>query len=97
MEDIKFQVIYKNKTYNFEYGSQVYVFHHGVFNNMQKRGIKQLLEYIDVVHTCYLKDSNQTPLGALADYVAKHWKKVKNKNYYDILEQFYLHHFYLQD
>lgn len=97
MEDIKFQVIYRNKTYNFEYGSQAYIFHTGVFKNMQKRGIQELLKYVDFVHNCYLKDSNRTPLGALADYVAEHWKQVKDKNHCKVLEQFYLLHFYLQE
>ncbi len=90
MEDIKFQVIYKNKTYTFEFGSEVYIFHIGIYNDMQKYGIKQLLQYVEFVHTCYLKDSNRTPLGDLADYIAENWKRVKNKNRYDVLNEFYL-------
>ena len=37
----------------------------------------------------YLKDSNQTPLGALSDYMAENWDKIKNLSRYDILEKFY--------
>lgn len=90
MQDIKFHVIYMNKTYDFKYGSQAYIFHTGIFNNMQKRGVKQLLEYVDFVHTCYLKDSNRTPLGELADYVADNWKEIKSLDYYTVLDKFYM-------
>lgn len=90
MKDIKFQVIYNNKTYTFEYGVQAYIFHTGIYNDIQKCGIKQLLQYVDFVHTCYLKDSNRTPIGDLADYIAENWKRIKRKNHYDILSEFYL-------
>lgn len=87
---LKIQVIYKNKTYNFEFGSQAYIFHTGLYKGMQKHGIKRLLKYVDFVHACYLKDSNRTPLGALADYIADNWKQVKNQDYYSVLDEFYL-------
>lgn len=87
---LKIQVIYKNKTYNFEFGSQAYIFHTGLYKGMQKRGIKQLLKYVDFVHTCYLIDNNRTPLGALADYIADNWKQVKNQDHYSVLDEFYL-------
>ncbi len=90
MDKVKFQVSYNNKTYTFEFGSQAYIFHTGIYNQMQRYGIKQLLEYVDFVHTCYLKDSNRTPLGALADYIAENWKRIKHKGYYDVLNDFYL-------
>ncbi len=87
---LKIQVIYKNKTYNFEFGSQAYIFHTGLYKGMQKRGIKRLLQYVDFVHACYLRDSNRTPLGALADYIADNWKQVKNQDHYCVLDEFYL-------
>ena len=89
MKDIKFQVIYNNKVYSFQFGSQVYIFHTGLYNNMQRCNEKQLLQYVDFVHECYLRDSNRTPLGALADYVAENWEQVKLQGYYDVLEEFY--------
>lgn len=90
MEDVKFQVTYRNKIYDFDYGSQAYIFHTGIYRNVQRFGIRQLLEYVDLVHVCYIKDINRTPLGALADYIAEHWKQVKDKPYDEILDRFYL-------
>ena len=90
-EKIEFQVIYKGKTYTFAYGSQAYVFHTGIYNDMDtKYGIKTLLAYVELVHQCYLKDSNRTPLGSLADYIATNWRKVKKLGRYEILEKFYM-------
>lgn len=90
MENLSFQVIYNNENYSFEFGSEVYVFHTGIYNKIDKKyGIKELLNYVNLVHECYLKDSNRTPLGDLCDYVAQHWKKLKNKGRYEILEKFY--------
>ncbi len=56
---------------------------------MQSYGEKQLLQYVDFVHECYLRDSNRTPLRALADYVAENWEQVKLQGYYDVLDEFY--------
>ena len=79
MDNIKFKVIYNNKTYDFEYGSQVFIFHTGIYRDMQKRSIKELLQYVNLVQNCYLKDSNRTPLGDLADYIADNWRQVKKQ------------------
>ncbi len=90
-KQISFQVTYGKHTYSFHFGSEVYIFHTGIYNNMDKKyGLKVLLEYVTLTHECYLKDSNRTPLGALADYIATHWKKIKDLGRYEILEQFYL-------
>lgn len=67
-DEVKYTATYKNKTYTFKYGSEVYIFDTGIYNDI--RSPKKLLEYVNLVHSCYLKDSNRTPLGALADYVA---------------------------
>ena len=42
-------------------------------------------------HDCYISDSNRTPLGALADYVADHWRKIRKKGRHEILDEFYSH------
>ncbi len=47
-------------------------------------------QYVALVYELYLSDSNDTPLGKLCDYVAQHWKKLKNKGTYEILNDFYL-------
>ncbi len=87
LEKVEYKVIYKNKTYTFQYGLEVYIFNTGLFNNI--RSPKKLLQYVNLVHNCYLKDSNRTPLGAFADYVAENWNDVKNKDRYEILSMFY--------
>lgn len=90
MDDIKVTVTYKNKDYKFDYGSQAYIFHTGIYNDMDKKySVKQLLQYVALVNNCYLSDSNRTPLGELCDYVAKHWKRIKSMGRYDILDEFY--------
>ena len=90
MDDIKIQITFRKKTYNFSYGSQAYIFHAGIYNDVHKKyGIKNLLEYVELVNACYLKDSNRTPLGALSDYVATHFKKCRKLSLYEILDLFY--------
>ena len=90
MDDIKIQITYRGKTYNFIYGSQAYIFHMGLYNDVQKKyGIKGLLEYVSLVNACYLKDDNPTPLGALSDFVAKHFTKCKKLGREEILDLFY--------
>ena len=91
LRKVEYKVIYKNKTYTFQYGSEVYIFDTGLFNGI--RSPKKLLEYVNLVESCYLKDSNRTPLGALADYIAQNWKLVKNLPLYDIWDMFYLEDF----
>ena len=89
-KELQFTVTYGKRIFTFAQGSKAYIFHTGIYNNIDKKyGIKDLLDYISFVHDCYLADDNHTPLGALADYIAKHWKKLKNKGRYDVLEEFY--------
>jgi len=89
-DEIKFEVIYKGKTYNFDYGSEVYIFHTALLNGMDKKHrTKTLFEYVTLVHDCYLADSNRTPLGSLADFMAENWNKVKKLGRYKILDKFY--------
>lgn len=90
MNNIQFTVKYNGKTYSFDFGSQAYIFHTGIYNDMDKKYSKKaLLQYTMLVQDCYLKDSNRTPLGAFADYVARNWKYVKELDRYEILEKFY--------
>lgn len=96
MTDIKVVVTYKGKEYTFDFGSQAYIFHTGVYKGMDERGEDVFSEYVSVVHECYLKDSNRTNLGELADYVADYWDVIYKKlhgeeefGYYDILDNFY--------
>jgi len=90
MKALKIQITYDGKAYDFDSGTESYLFYIGVLNDMdEKYGIPTLLDYIELVNSCYLKDSNDTPLGKLADYIAENWESVKDKSRYDILNEFY--------
>lgn len=90
MSDLSIQLTYKDKIYAFEYGSQAYIFHTGIYNDIDNEyGIEGLLEYTAFVHECYLSDSYRTPLGELCDYAAEHWTDIKPLGRYEILEKFY--------
>ena len=41
------------------------------------------------LNDCYISDSNNTNLGSLADYIAKHWKSLQKADRYTILEKYY--------
>ena len=88
--DFKISVSYRGKVYLFDYGSQAYIFHTGIYNDIPKKyGLKGLREYTNLVHTCYVEDSNRTPLGELSDYVAQRWKKMRKMHTDEILAEFY--------
>ena len=77
-KQIEFTVKYRNKTYTFDFGSEVYIFHTGIYNEIDKKyGLKALMKYVSLVFDAYLSDDNRTPLGPLADYVAAKWRKSK--------------------
>lgn len=87
---MKILVEYNGKQYEFQYGYEVYIFDCAVSNNFDKTHTdNELKEFIYCVAECYLKDSNQTPLGHLTDYMATHWDELKGLSRYDILEKFY--------
>jgi hypothetical protein len=89
-KDLQFTVTYGNNTFTFEQGSNAYIFHIGAYNDIDKKyDIKELLRYVSFVHECYIADDNHTPLGALADFIAVRWDKLKNKGRCDVLEKFY--------
>ena len=86
---MKITIEYSNKIYNFEHGYETYIFCAAVNNEFDKTHPDELKDFIFLVGECYLKDSNQTPLGALSDYIAENWDKIKHLSRYDILEKFY--------
>lgn len=87
MNEVKFIVRYKNKDYEFQYGSEVYIFHTLLYNDV--KCINKILKMIGIIQAAYLKDDDRTPLGALADYVAVNWKKVKQLPPRAVLGEFY--------
>jgi len=74
---IEFQVKYKGKTYNFDCGAAA------------AHDERTLLDYIELVRECYVKDDNPTPLGHLADFIAENWDKVDLLTRREILTLFY--------
>ena len=86
---MKITIEYSNKIYNFENGYEAYIFCAAVNNEFDKTHPNELKDFVVLVGDCYLKDSNQTPLGALSDYIAKNWNEVKELSRLDILEKFY--------
>lgn len=91
MKTVSFHINYDNVVYTYKSGTEVMIFDYGILNEIdRKHSLKALKEYVALVYELYLSDSNETPLGKLCDYVAQHWKKLKNKERYDILDEFYL-------
>ena len=86
---MKITIEYSNKIYNFENGYEAYIFCAAVNSEFDKTHPNELKDFVVLVGDCYLKDSNQTPLGALSDYIAKNWNEVKELSRLDILEKFY--------
>ena len=86
---MKITIEYNNKIYNFEQGYETYIFCTAINNEFDKTHPNELKDFVVLVGECYLKDSNQTPLGALSDYIAENWDKIKHLSRYDILEKFY--------
>lgn len=79
-----------NKTYTFEYGAQAYIFHTGVYKELDRiYGTETLTDYVELVFDCYLSDMNRTPLGALADFVAENRLRLKDMERKEILIEFY--------
>lgn len=91
MKTATFHVNYDNIVYTYKSGTEVMIFDYAILNEIdRKHSLKALKEYVALVYELYLSDSNDTPLGKLCDYIAQHWKKLKNKDRYEILEEFYL-------
>lgn len=89
MKNLSFHVNYDNKVYTYNSGAEAMIFDYGINNEIDRKyGIKALEEYVALAYKLYLTDDNPTPLGTLCDYVAQHWKKLKAKNKYEILDDF---------
>ncbi len=87
---LKIAVQYKEREFNFEFGSEAYIFHTGLYKTMDTRySIGELLDYVDFTQRCYLEDRIRTNLGALADYIADEWDEVKALCVDEVLERFY--------
>ena len=53
--DFKIRVTYRGKVYPFDYGSQAYVFHIGIYNDIPKKyGLKGLRDYTELVQPAIL-------------------------------------------
>ena len=53
-QKIKFEVKYNDKEYTFDYGSEVFIFHTGIYNNMDKKyGLEALLDYVALTHNSF--------------------------------------------
>ena len=89
MDNFKITITYKEKQYDFANGYEAYIFHHGILNNMDRKCVRKLLEYVSFVSDCYLKDNNKTPLGELCDFIANQWKTIKGMSRIEVLDKFY--------
>lgn len=91
-KQVKYQVIYDDKVYEFNTGIKVMIFEYGLNNNMDRKSVHTLLRYVEFVYELYLKDDNPTPLGTLCDYIAENWRKMTDPKLTrsDILEKFYI-------
>ena len=83
-------VTHNGKTYNFENGSEAFIFDIGTCHKMHDN---QLISYVSLVHECYLKDESDMPLGKFSDYVATNWDRLKNLSPRVILIEFYNNYF----
>ena len=90
--EIHVTVTFEGKEYPFDNGSEAYIFHTGILNDLHKiYGTHVLPIYTAIVLDCYRTDGGHTPLGTLADYVATHWEDTKNKSDGTIIRKFYDH------
>lgn len=91
MKNLSFHINYDNKIYIYKSGAEAMIFDYGVNNEIDRKyGMKALKEYVALVYELYLSDSyDYTPLCNLCDFVAQHWKKLKAKGRYEILDEFY--------
>ena len=86
-QELELIVKYKDNEYKFEYGSEVFIFQTAIYNDIND--VEEILEIVRFAQECYLKDSNNTNLGNLADYIALNWESVKDLSVYEVLDKFY--------
>ena len=84
------QVTHDGKTYNFENGSEAFIFDIGTCHEMRDN---HLIAFVSLVHECYLKDESDIPLGKFSDYVAMNWDRLKDLSPRTILCDFYNNNF----
>lgn len=91
MKTLSFYINYDNKIYSYKSGVEAIIFDYGVNNDLDRKfSMKALKEYVALVYELYLSDSNSyTPLCELCEYIAQHWKQLKHKDRYEILNEFY--------
>ncbi len=74
----------------FANGSQAYIFHTGVLNDIHiKYGMSGLLKYTAFVQKCYINLQREDSLGDFADYVAENWERVKDMSDIVMLRDYY--------
>ena len=89
-QELNFIITYGKETFFYKQGSKAYIFHTGIYNDIDKKyGIKGLREYVEFVHDCYIADDNHTTLGTLSDYIATNWQTLKKLGLTDVLKKFY--------
>lgn len=91
-DKIQVVVTLNGEAHQFNSGAEAYIFHSGIYNDMlEKYDTLTLRKYVDIIYTAYLADSNRTPLGKLADYVAEHWEDIlhESPSKYELLDDFY--------
>lgn len=86
MNTFKAVVHYNGKEYIFTNGTEVMIFHAGIFNDVPE---EDLIPYVSLVYDCYLKDNNDTPLGHLCDFIAEDLEECCKMSRLDILTEFY--------
>lgn len=88
--EIRFYADYKGVIFNLSYGSEAYILQAGIYNEIDtKYGICELMNFVNLVRDCYIKDDRPTPIGALSDYIAENWEQVREMERSAILEKFY--------
>lgn len=87
MLETEIVVKYQGKTFIFEHGMQAYILEEAIFCNVP---LTRLELFIDIMYGLWSGDSNMdTPISALADFLATNWRRIKNKSSSQILTDFY--------
>ncbi len=90
MDNIKFQVIFDGRFFEFNEGMKAFLFHLGIRNDhIKKYGIKAQLNYVDLVCDCVHADVNNTSIEDLAEFVSRRWRIVRYMDKYELLDYYY--------
>lgn len=85
-QEPQYKAVYQGQEYSFDFASKVFIFDTGLSCGFNQ---KELLRYVDFVHSCYCKDENETSLESLARWIAKNWEEVKELPERQVLTKFY--------